>query len=87
MITKEEIKKTTKEISRILHSKMNLKKYELLPCKTVNNHIEIAVYGNKEKLSAVEKILTEGLNMSIEIDKKYPSIKNYRINNINVIIC
>ena len=79
-------KNLTKNISKTLHTKIELKKYELLPCKTVNNHIEISVYGNRERLAKVEKILTDDFNMTIKIDPVYKSLKEYSIENIHIII-
>ena len=79
-------KSITKKISKLLHEKMQLKKYELLPCKTYNNHIEISVYGNKEKLAIVEKLLVDNFNMSIIPDEKYKSIKYYKIDGISLLI-
>lgn len=86
-ITKhEKAKNVTKKVSKLLHDKMQLKKYELLPCKTYNNHVEISVYGNKEKLSIVEKLLVDNFNMSIIPDEKYTSIKYYKIDGISLLI-
>lgn len=76
----------TKKVSKLLHDKMQLKKYELLPCKTYNNHEEISVYGNKEKLSIVEKLLVDNFNMAIIPDEKYTSIKTYIIDGIHLLI-
>ena len=86
MTRHEKAKEITKKVSKLLHEKMELKKYELLPCKTYNNHIEISVYGNKEKLSKVEKLLVDNFNMSIIPDEKYKSIKYYKIDGISLII-
>ena len=86
MTRHEKAKEITKKVSKLLHEKMELKKYEWLPCKTYNNHIEISVYGNKEKLSKVEKLLVDNFNMSIIPDEKYKSIKYYKIDGISLII-
>lgn len=86
LIKHEKVKEVTKKVSKLLHEKMQLKKYELLPCKTYNNHVEISVYGNKEKLSIVEKLLVDNFNMSIIPDEKYTSIKHYKIDGVNILI-
>lgn len=86
MTRHEKAKEVTKKVSKLLHEKMQLKKYDLLPCKTYNNHVEISIYGNKEKLSIVEKLLVDNFNMAIIPDKEYPSLKTYIIDNIHLII-
>ena len=86
MTKHEKAKEITKKVSKLLHEKIELKKWELLPCKTYNNHVEISVYGNKEKLSIVEKLLVDNFNMSIIPDEKYKSIKYYKIDGISLLI-
>lgn len=86
-ITKhEKAKIITRRVSKLLHEKMELAKWELLPCKTYNNHVEISVYGNPEKKYKVEKLLVDNFNMSITPDEKYTSIKYYKIDGISILI-
>ena len=82
----ERAKIVTKKVSKLLHEKMQLKKYELLPCKTYNNRVEISVYGNPEKKAIVEKLLVDNFDMVIIPDEKYKSIKRYIIDGIHLLI-